>query len=111
MGTAFLQQSSKAEPGLHFGFYESPERLIGQCALIGIDLKSRVNAGHLEILWRPPIERILDSLGNELIEAVRRRKVRRLFIDGWGGFAGAAEAQERSGRFSPRSPTSCAAWA
>lgn len=24
LGMAFLQQSSKAEPGLHFGFYESP---------------------------------------------------------------------------------------
>lgn len=71
LGMAFLQQSSKAEPGLHFGFYESPERLIGNAALIGIDLKSRVNAGHLEVLWRPPIERILDSLGNELIEAAQ----------------------------------------
>jgi circadian clock protein KaiC len=99
LGMAFLQQSSKGEPGLHFGFYESPERLIGNAASIGIDLKSRVTAGHLEVLWRPPIERILDSLGNELIDAVRRRKVRRLFIDGWGGFAGAAEAQERISPF------------
>jgi circadian clock protein KaiC len=99
LGTAFLQKSSKTEPGLHFGFYESPERLIANAQLIGIDLKLRVAAGHLELMWRPPIERILDSLGNELIEAVRRRKVRRLFIDGWGGFAGAAEAQERLSPF------------
>lgn len=99
LGTAFLQESSKAEPGLHFGFYESPQRLLANAALIGIDLKSRVAAGHLEVLWRPPIERILDSLGNELIEAVRRRKVRRLFIDGWGGFAGAAETPERLSPF------------
>lgn len=99
LGTAFLQQSSKAEPGLHFGFYESPERLIANARLIGIDLKPRLAAGHLEILWRPTIERILDSLGNELIEAVRRRKVRRLFIDGWGGFSAAAESHERLGPF------------
>src|SRR5690606_29574309 len=72
LGTAFLQRSSKAEPGLYFGFYEYPERLIANAERIGIDLKSRAAAGHLEILWRPPIERILDSLGNELIEAVRR---------------------------------------
>lgn len=99
LGTAFLQKSSKAEPGLHFGFYESPERLVGNAKLIGIDLQSRVDAGHLEILWRPPVERILDSLGNELIDAVRRRKVRRLFIDGWGGFAAAAETSERLSPF------------
>jgi circadian clock protein KaiC len=99
LGTAFLQASSKAEPGLHFGFYESPDRLIANAKSIGIDLKSRVAAGHLEILWRPPFERILDSLGNELVEAVRRRKVKRLFMDGWGGFAGTAETHERLSPF------------
>jgi circadian clock protein KaiC len=95
MGTAFLQRSSKAEPGLYFGFYESPERLLANAASVGIDLKSRVDAGHLEVIWRPTVERIIDSLGNELIDLVRGRKVRRLFIDGWGGFAAAAESDER----------------
>lgn len=99
LGTAFLSKSSKAEPGLHFGFYESPERLIVNARLLGLDLQSLVSAGHLEILWRPTIERILDSLGNELIEAVRRRKVRRLFIDGWGGFMATAETPERLAPF------------
>jgi circadian clock protein KaiC len=95
MGTAFLQRSSKAEPGLYFGFYESPERLVANAASVGIDLRSRVKAGDLEVVWRPTVERIIDSLGNELIELVRRRKVRRLFIDGWGGFAAAAESDDR----------------
>jgi circadian clock protein KaiC len=95
LGTAFLQRSSKAEPGLYFGFYESPDRLLANAAAVGIDLRSRVEAGHLEVVWRPPVERIIDSLGNELIEHVRRRQVRRLFIDGWGGFAAAAETDER----------------
>ncbi len=99
LGTAFLQKSSAAEPGLHFGFYESPERLIGNAKLIGIDLQSRVEAGHLEVIWRPTVERILDSLGNELVDTVRRRKVKRLFIDGWGGFAAAAETPERLSPF------------
>jgi circadian clock protein KaiC len=99
LGTAFLQKSSKAEPGLHFGFYESRERLVANAQLIGIDLQSRVAAGDLEILWRPPFERILDGLGNELVDAVRRRKVKRLFIDGWGGFAATAETQERLSPF------------
>jgi circadian clock protein KaiC len=95
LGTAFLQKSSKAEPGLYFGFFESPQRLIANAASIGINLRPRVDAGHLEVIWRPTVERIIDSLGNELIELVRRRKVRRLFIDGWGGFAAAAESDDR----------------
>ena len=99
LGTAFLQRSSKAEPGLYFGFYECPERLVANAAAVNIDLQSRVDAGHLEIVWRPTVERILDSLGNELVEQVRRRKVRRLFIDGWGGFAAAAESEERLSPF------------
>ncbi|MET0535853.1 MAG: ATPase domain-containing protein, partial [Steroidobacter sp.] len=95
LGTAFLQRSSKAEPGLYFGFYESPERLLANAASVGIDLRSRVKAGDLELIWRPTVERIIDSLGNELIEQVRRRKVKRLFIDGWSGFAAATESDER----------------
>jgi circadian clock protein KaiC len=55
IGTAFLAQSSKAEPGLHFGFYESPDRLVANARLIGIDLKSKVAAGHLELMWRPTV--------------------------------------------------------
>jgi circadian clock protein KaiC len=69
--------------------------LVANAAAVGINLRSLVDAGHLEVVWRPTVERILDSLGNELIELVRRRKVRRLFIDGWGGFAAAAESDDR----------------
>ncbi|HVF15595.1 MAG TPA: ATPase domain-containing protein [Steroidobacteraceae bacterium] len=95
LGTAFLAQSSKAEPGLHFGFYESPERLISNATELGFDLKSRVAAGHLEVVWTPPVERILDRVGNELIDAVMRRKVKRLFLDGWGALIALAETPDR----------------
>jgi circadian clock protein KaiC len=95
LGTAFLSQSSKAEPGLHFGFYESPERLISNATALGFDLKSRVAAKHLEVVWVPPIERILDRVGNDLIDAVVRRKVKRLFLDGWGALIALAESPDR----------------
>jgi circadian clock protein KaiC len=95
LGTAFLAQSSKAEPGLHFGFYESPERLITNAISLGFDLKSRVVAKHLEVLWTPPVERILDRVGNDLIDAVVRRKVKRLFLDGWGALIALAESPDR----------------
>lgn len=95
LGAAFLSQSSKAEPGVHFGFYENPEQLIANTRRVGIDLKKRVDAGHLELYWTSPVERILDSLGNRMMDAVVKHKAKRLFIDGWGAFLAAAEAPER----------------
>ena len=95
LGTYFLSRSSAREPGLHFGFYETPERLIANAALIGLPLQPLVDAGHLEVMWRPPTEQILDDVGGALIAAVRRRGVKRLFIDSLGGFAASADLPER----------------
>lgn len=95
IGTAFLSRSSAGEPGLHFGFYETPERLVANAAAIGMQLQPLVDAGHLRILWRPPTEQILDDLGNTLLDAVKQYGVRRLFIDGLGGFISAADTRDR----------------
>lgn len=99
LGTYFLSRSSKKEPGLHFGFYETPEQLKANAARIGVDLRRLAADGSLELRWHAPVERILDSLGNEIIDAVRRRRVKRVFIDGWGGFAAAADLPERLAPF------------
>ena len=100
LGLHFLSQSSAEEPGLFFGFYETPLRLRVKAAGIGIALDGLIEQGHLEILWHPPTEDILDALGNRLIEAVRCRRVKRLVIDGLLGFQEiAADRPHRIGRF------------
>jgi circadian clock protein KaiC len=100
LGLHFLSQSSAQEPGLYFGFYEMPRRLRLKAARIGIKLDRLIEQGDLETLWQPPTEDILDALGNRLVEAVRRRRVRRLVIDGLFGFEEAALNQpHRIGRF------------
>jgi circadian clock protein KaiC len=100
LGLHFLSQSSAQEPGLLFGFYEMPLRLRHKAAGIGIKLDGLIEQGHLEILWHPPTEDILDALGNRLVEAVRRRRVKRLVIDGLLGFQEiAADRPHRIGRF------------
>ena len=100
LGLHFLSQSSAEDPGLLFGFYETPWRLRVKAAGIGIALDGLVEQGYLEILWHPPIEDILDALGNRLVEAVRRRRVKRLVIDGLLGFQEiAADRPHRIGRF------------
>ncbi len=99
LGLHFLSQSSAQEPGLLFGFYEMPRRLRHKAAGIGIKLDGVIEQGHLEILWHPPTEDILDALGNRLLEAVRRRRVKRLVFDGLLGFQEiAADRPHRIGR-------------
>ena len=100
LGLHFLSQSSAQEPGLLFGFYETPLRLRVKAVGIGIKLDGLIEQDHLEILWHPPTEDILDALGNRLVEAVRRRRVKRLVIDGLLGFQEiAADRPHRIGRF------------
>jgi circadian clock protein KaiC len=86
-------------PGLHFGFYETPDRLFQKASTLGLDLKGRVADGSLELLWHPPTERELDALGNRLVSAVRERGVKRLFVDGIDGFIGADADQDRISHF------------
>jgi circadian clock protein KaiC len=49
----------------------------------------------LEMLWQPPTEDIIDVLAERLIETVRQRGVRRLFIDGLAGFQNTTASPER----------------
>ncbi len=99
LGLHFLKLASRAEPGLYFGFFENPARLLLKARALKLDLKELIDQGCLEVIWHPPTERILDALGNQLIEAVRRRGVRRLFVDGLGGFERAAPSPQRTGPF------------
>ncbi len=90
LGLNFLNASSPGEPAMHFGFYETPERLRHKAKAIGLDLDRLKDNDTLHFLWQPMTENLLDKLGNDLLEAVSRRKVSRLFIDGFGGFVRAA---------------------
>jgi circadian clock protein KaiC len=99
LGLHFLAQSSAEEPGLHFGFYETPRRLARKAAALGLDFAGLQAAGHLTIGWEAPTERVLDRLGNRLIEMVRAKGIRRLLVDGLDGFRIAASDADRASRF------------
>jgi circadian clock protein KaiC len=92
LGLQFLSEGArKNEAGLFFGFYERPPALIQKGERLNLALRSAEETGLLEILWQPPVEGVIDILGDRLLTAVRRRKVRRLCIDGIHGFQLAAE--------------------
>jgi circadian clock protein KaiC len=99
MGLHFLSESSAKEPGLHFGFYETPPRLLQKAARLGLDLEASVRRGDLELLWQALGENPQDALAHGLLEAVDRRGVRRLFLDGLGGFIEASIEPGRISRF------------
>jgi circadian clock protein KaiC len=99
LGLQFLALSNKKEPGLLVGFFESPERLRVRAETLGIDLRAMEARGDVEIMWRPQGEHILDEIGHEVINAVSRRGVKRLFVDGFDGLIQSAVFPGRITRF------------
>jgi circadian clock protein KaiC len=100
LGLHFLAAGGRRqEPGLYFGFYETPPRLVAKADAVGLDFSQFVRDGHLDLLWQPPLEVVLDALAERLLDAVQRRGVRRLVIDGLAGFEQAADHPERLPRY------------
>jgi circadian clock protein KaiC len=90
---------SEDQPGLLFGFYETPARIAAKTDEICRPFRALFDSGAVEMLWQPPTDGLLDSYGDVLLSAVRRRGVRRLFIDGLGAFRIAASEPTRIGHF------------
>ena len=99
LGLQFLSASSAADPGLMLGCFEAPERLRLKAEKLGLGFAAAEQRGDIEILWHPVGEHIVDELAHRLLDAVRRRGVKRLVIDGISGFEQAALEQERMVRF------------
>jgi circadian clock protein KaiC len=86
LGLQFLAQSSAEEPGLLFGFYETPVRNGTKAKAIYPLLVEKLDAGHVQLLWQPPSDQFLDELADRILRDIKQRKVKRLLIDGLGGF-------------------------
>lgn len=96
----FLEDGARRqEPGLYFGFYESPERLIEGAEHLGLGMRAHVDAGLVEIMWQPALRYGLDELAERMLDNVMKRNVRRIVIDGFDGFRLGAAYPERTIRF------------
>jgi circadian clock protein KaiC len=90
----------KQEPGLYFGFYEPPERLIESAQHVGMSsFRENDESGLTRILWQPALRYSLDALAERIIADVRERSVKRVVIDGIDGFRQGAAFPERTIRF------------
>jgi circadian clock protein KaiC len=95
-GLQFIAASRAHEKGVFFGFYETPAALTAKAEALGIDLEAKVKAGHVEVLWQPPTEAILDAVGARLVDTVRRTGAKRVLVDSLGAFAGISFYPERA---------------
>ncbi|MGE8371481.1 MAG: ATPase domain-containing protein [Pseudomonas putida] len=87
LGLAFLAASTPQAPGLHFGFYETPERLRSKAASLGYDFAAMEQSGSLQLSWQPTTEGLLDQVGARLLELVAARGSKRVLIDSLGAFS------------------------
>jgi circadian clock protein KaiC len=87
LGLAFLAASTPQAPGLHFGFYETPERLRSKAASLGYDFAAMEQSGSLQLCWQPTTEGLLDQVGARLLELVAARGSKRVLIDSLGAFS------------------------
>ncbi len=90
LGLEYLSRSTETEPGLMFSFYETPARLTAKAEKINPLLAPLFKSGVVELLWQTPTSDVIDAYGGRLLDAVHRRGVKRLFIDGLSGFRSAA---------------------
>lgn len=95
MGMQFLAAGYRQEePVIHFGFFEGPQALAAKGDRLGLGMSDAVESGHLKIIWRHPVDKILDAMGERLLREVDAHKAKRVFIDGLVGFKQAWD-QER----------------
>lgn len=99
LGLCFLAASSPAEPGLLFGFYESPARVRIKAQSLGYDFQALEDAGALHLAWQPTTEGLLDGLGARLLKQVDKHKIKRVLIDSLGGMARTATSSVRLTEF------------
>jgi circadian clock protein KaiC len=96
LGLHFLAAGARQKQvGLHFGFYEMPHRVLRKADQFGLPLRQAVTEEWVDLVWQPAVEDYLDRLVAHLLATVRRRTVRRLFIDGLDGLRTAAAYPER----------------
>ena len=83
------------DPGLYFGFYESPPELIGKSTRIGLGLEEPVARGLVHLSWQRPVEGVLDVLAERLLSQVHEHGIKRLCIDGLHTFGRTIDFPER----------------
>jgi circadian clock protein KaiC len=87
IATHFLTEGlRKGEPGIAAVFEERPEGYAARAGNLGLDLEKPQKDGTLELLYLRPLDLSVDETMQEILDAVKRLKAKRLVIDSLVGF-------------------------
>lgn len=87
IATHFLTEGlRKGEPGIAAVFEERPEGYAARAGNLGLDLERPRKDGLLELLYLRPLDLSVDETMQEILDAVKRIKAKRLVIDSLVGF-------------------------
>ncbi|MDQ3298335.1 MAG: AAA family ATPase [Myxococcota bacterium] len=87
LASHFLSEGlRKGEPGIAVVFEERPDGYAARADSLGMDLDTPWKAGLLEILYLRPLDLSVDETMQEILDAVKRLKAKRLVIDSLVGF-------------------------
>ncbi|WP_244539281.1 ATPase domain-containing protein [Methylobacterium sp. 174MFSha1.1] len=94
LGLQFLGADPGA-PGLLCGFYESEAALRAKARALDLPVADMIEAGRVGVLWQPATEGLIDEICTDLLNVIRNRGVRRVFIDGLDAMCRIAGDQDR----------------
>ncbi|AWN50260.1 serine/threonine protein phosphatase [Methylobacterium terrae] len=94
LGLQFLGADPEA-PGLFCGFYESEAAILAKARALRLPVAGLIEEGRVAVTWQPATEGLIDEVCTDLLEAIRNRGVRRVFIDGLDAMCRIAGDQDR----------------
>ncbi len=87
LATQFLAEGLRhGEPGIAAIFEERPRGYTARANSFGLDLETPQKNGKLEMLYLRPLDLSVDETMQEILDAVKRIKAKRLVIDSLVGF-------------------------
>ncbi len=87
LATQFIAAGIRVgEPGIVAVFEERPDEYSGRASIFGLDLKTPLADGTLEVIYLRPLDLSVDEMMQELLDAVKRTGAKRLVIDSLAGF-------------------------
>lgn len=95
LGLHYLAATPKKTRSVHFGFYETPARLLEKARKLNLSLDARVKRGEISLIWQPSTEQHVDALAQRLLRAIDDVGATRVFIDGLDGFQRATTHPDR----------------
>ena len=82
LATQFISAGLRnGEPGIMAIFEERPKGYTDRADSFGLNLKTPLEKGHLEIIYLRPLDLSVDEIMQEILDAVRRVGAKRLVID------------------------------